>query len=310
MGGIEKLVVRLGARLGAGLIVSPNAPGAWSGLLSEFHEGGAAQINLSEDLNSTDETAIDVEVPRRQASAGPITAIAIAPDSPIAECNLHVHGMLPFRIGIGAPFIGTLDEVRTIRISPARSIPALCTVDPTVGPMLATAHRIGVRVWECPQVETYLPGLQAGIPLLPLKLHLYRGSSARLVESQQRRSGYHSELLFNKAAGVTPTLCTIVDGRTRIRVRAMRQTNAEGGQPASLTIYGIDSAKSGPWHSIVNDGRVDMPTFQELLAVTAIPDDTHTGLTFDYEGPPYFAISAVVSGTDGAQGSVSISAWD
>lgn len=316
---IQKVTLRIGKRL----LGTSNEPGAWAGLPAESLNYGAEAVGgaVLANGNTVDQTAVNVEIPTRTRSDGNVHAIAIAPDSPIAECNLHIDGKGIHRIGIGAPFIGRIDDFTRVRFSPAQGIPALFRIDPSTIPTTAQ-HRAWVRVWECTAIEDlnlaqFGGGVTVAVPNLPLKLTIARGEAAGLVAAVQKRSGYHAEMLFRGDGTNWPSLIVVTDGRRRVRVRASRQSVADGGAACSLRVYGINHFKTSDGMTpALASGLIDSPSFDELMPETALVDDPETDLIFDYEGNPYFAFVATI--TDGAagfatnlsRGSISVSAWD
>jgi hypothetical protein len=318
---VQKATLRIGRRLS-----NDAEPGAWAGLPTEFLNGGADVIGgaSAAAMNTPHQTQYGVSVPKQVAGAGPVDAISIAPDSPIGDCNLHIGNGQTFRIGVGAPFIGRIDDFKDVRISPARGIPGLYRTQAAI-PTTAQ-YRTYVRVWECPELEIddlhNYDGLGAGrnvcIPKLPLKLHFYRGEAARAVGSQLRRSIYAAEVLWRSDGGaMPPTLFVITDGRRRVRVRASRQTLGEGGQAAQVSIWGVDHMKScDAITASPNSGRFDLPTFDELLPATALPDDSDQDIVFDWNGNPYFAFLVQITNGAGAsppataRGHMSVEAYD
>jgi hypothetical protein len=329
---VERKIVSFGVRaLDTGVFA--DGPGAFGGIPSpSFLDAGCANVPNDGTLgaqNTLHETAIQILAPGRRHTDGPITAIAIAGDSPIATVNLIIDGIV-HRISPERPFVGTVADHQAVSVVPARSTPALFRF-PSAAPTYA-AYQRWVVPWDMSTIEkiaagTFGPEGDTPTPKPIVKLDLYRGGA---VFPPTHRASYHAELDFEIvdegafAVGTTsnPALIAIVDGRRRIRVTASKLPVAGGGVACHLEINGIESRKS----TNEADGaglttpRVDVPTFDELLAKTAITDQPGC-LVFDYEGNPYYAIlirvlsdtqDADTLNTDGigAKGYITLEAWD
>lgn len=322
-----KVVVRFGRRIASAI----QEPGSWAGLPCENVEGGAVVQGgaLQSALNSEHTTAVTVEAPSRRHGEGQVHAIAIAPDSPIEACNIHVANGQTYRVGVGAPFIGLIDDMRNIRVSPARGIPALYRW-PAAVPTYAQFQTYA-RAWDMPDIESDdlenydhagVPGRTIALPKPPVKLLLLRGGAAALVASQARRSVYNAEMLFRTDAFSDTNGChfvVITDGRRRVRVQAMQQALGFGSDgTASVQVFGVGSVKTSDYSAALNgigDGRIDMATYDELLAPTALvsatPATSMNPTVFDYNGNPYFAFHVVVtSDIANARGNIVVDAWD
>lgn len=328
---VQKVIVRFGRRLQA---TDPN--GAWAGMPSDLYSRGAQSIGLASVHNERDETAQVVNTPH-SVTRGSIRAIAIAPDSPIEAVDIKIEGQnLAHRVAVGAPFIGDIPENSYIYVTPVRSLPLLYRMPGSVPTFVQ--YRDWVMPWEMTAVEkipagTFGLAIDAAAPQPLAKLNLYRGDLAHLA-AIAKRAPYTAEMDWKLAvytAGAPdllyqPTLFMIVDGRRRFRVVANRQSIANGGAPASLKVWGVESYKTtSGMNPAISSRLVDAPTFDELLAATAIPDDENTPLVFDYtpqSGNPYFAVCARIIANDfvldankgptstNALGHLRIEAWD
>lgn len=304
---VEKVTVRLGGILTTGAVLSTADPGAWAGIDSETVRSGAVQQNAAVTLNTIDNTAVNRGVPLRSSTDGPVQAIAIAGDSAIAECNLHIQNQM-FRVGVGCPFVGQIDDLKDLRISAARSIPILNRRHGVALESFANFNSF-YRVWESPEPQEILDGvMDAAGPTLPLRLQFYRGDARPL--SNVKRSGYHGEFLMNGQVAGTPSsffFCT--DGRRRVRVSLTRN-----GTAATFGIWGVQSFKNA---NLVEAGaasadpRVDIASFDELVPAGTAIDQASVCTVFDWTGNPYFAFLVEVPNTNaGLRASISFSAWD
>jgi hypothetical protein len=304
MGTVEKKIIRFGQRGAGG---SANE-GSWSGLPTEMLDVGASHISdvaYIGTINRRETTTLSLM--SGGGGGEPVSAISIAPDSPIAEVDLYINGgASAHRVGVGCPFIGTLPPGTRIDVAPVQPIPALFHVRPGAT-MNSREYGLYVVPWEMAAIERQ-GGSDNIHPLVPVKLNIHRGALSHAI---LKRAGYHASMSgriwLDAGTGLNsfPTLIVVTDGRRRVRVRASRSVAA-----ASLTVYGVNGYKTGEQSAFgFADGRVDHPQFDELLATTAI-DLVPTGTIFDYTGNPYFAFICTMSGTATARFTLDVSCWD
>jgi hypothetical protein len=307
---IEKYTLRFGTR---GSVASV---GSWAGKPTEFLPGGAALISnaAAPAQNTLNNTSAD-PIKLAGTKTSPITAIGLAPDSPIAELDLYFDGeATPHRIAIGAPFIGEIDQAVSLNAVPVRVLPAIIRVNPTEV-LTPAQYRAWNVPWEMTTTEQFnFGGTQVIAPHPIAKINVYRGHTA--LAAITRRAATHAAAMWRTwldgAVIAEPSLIVITDGRRRVRVQASRLDVASGGVAATLKVYGIEGYKTADGMSpALSDGRIDLPSFDELLAPTALADDPEIPTILDYEGSPYFAIVATIeSAAAGARGMLQISCWD
>jgi hypothetical protein len=311
MPSVEKKLIYFGRRAR-----NTGAEGAWAGiphssllLAAEFRDSGG----LDTALNTFDQSSYLLQGPGQHQVGGPVTAIAIAPDSPIESVDIHIGdpgGFNSHRIGVGSPFVGEIHPTARVIVTPTRPLPMLYR--DYAGVLSTTAYRRSIVTWEMDQQD--IDGIAATPivgPLLPCRLNVYRGQVSILPE---RRAPYHASMVWDVDTGgtpVTPEMFVITDGRRRVRVCATLDTNG----PASVTIWGVEGRKKihttieGAGHPNPS-GRIDRPVFDELLAATVISSAPDM-LVFDYTGNPYqlFCVK-VTSAVNASGGTLDLHAWD
>lgn len=309
-GSVEKYIVRFGRRLIPGGV----GPGAWAGKPTEFLDAGSAIVtNAAKPVQNTlNDTADAIKIAGTKHA--PVTAIALAPDSPIAEVDLYISGSSQsHRVSIASPFVGCIDRDAHVLVCPVRVMPAIHKIHPTETITIAQYSAWGVP-WEMVTTERFTAlGLDAIAPHPIAKINVYRGAVS--IGAVTRRAGYHASTMWrvwlDGAVNSKPSLIVVTDGRRRVRVQASRLDVASGGAAATIRIYGVEGFKSADGMSpTVSDGRIDLPSFDELLPATALADDPDVPTIFDYMGNPYFAFVATIEGDAGAKGMLQISAWD
>ncbi len=283
--------------------------GAWAG--ATYPYGGAGEIGRDAGWvvgNTLDQASYVIQTPARaNTSQGPIKAISIANDSPIESAVVHIGqigaGISSFKIGVGAPFIGDVADDAQVWVTPARTMPILYRTGPAAGDIPTPAeYRAQVIPWECDTADTDASGIVT--PKMPLRIDVHRGA---FVRPASKRAVYHADMQAEVQAGPTsPRLIVITDGRRRVRVWACQDT----GGACSLTVRGIEGFKTTNTMEAPNDSRMDQPTFDELLAATALTANPAAATVFDYTGNPYFAIVAIITGTANDLVHVGVSAWD
>lgn len=305
---VEKRTVSFGVRsLGTGTFA--NDPGSFAGIPSpQFRDAGA--VNVPSTLlaqNTRHVTSVPLLASGRQRTKqGPVSAIAISADSPIASVNLVV-GEEVFALSPDRPYVGVIDDSVFVGVMPARNTPMVYRLPDSVPTF--TQYRDWVVPWDMATVEkipagTFSFGVDVAAPKPTVKLDIYRGDVSALPRGA--RAAYHAEieasLIKYGAQSETPavsslnnpTLLAIVDGRRRWRVTGYQLPTAVTGYTSlSLRIWGIEGFKStNGLDPAMASNRIDSPMFDELMAKTAMPDNTtgRDGLVFDYSGNPYWGV--------------------
>ena len=269
---------------------------------SGFTFGVAAPSN-----NTIDDVRQQLIAPARAHSQGNVTAIAIAPDSPIAACDLRIagdNGQSIHRIGPGSPYVGRIDVDRHVDVTVVRDLPMLSrSVLFTGNP---DPDQINETVWwDCN--ASIDPNLGLNIQV-PLRLIVYRGDPPPMQITRAPLYAHVGWKVQDRGGAVAtqPGLIIIVDGRRKVRVTAGRRT-ASGN--ASIQINGIEGFKSTV-NNQAQGGILDLASQDELLATTLIPD-VFANLVFDYDGVPYYAFEInILAGVIGAQGFITVKAYD
>jgi len=259
-------------------------------------------------------TAQSLLAPRRQGGEGPITAIAIAPDSPIEALDLYLDGgRIPHRIAPGAPYIGAIDDQARMLFAPVRPLPSLASFYEITD---SANYPTEICAWEIERTfDTQTKGLY------PARVNLIRGGIN--PASQHKRAPYVANLVWEiedrgGAVATKPTLQVCTDGRRRVRVIATMWNRP--GAAASLEVYGVEGVSAMTRNnSGLNAGTLDLPAFDSLLAATPLTidlvRDKMIPTIFDWPGGgvgnPYFRFDAVITGgVIGTRGELTIIAWD
>lgn len=340
---VEKRAVYFGARQSGA--AAPVEQGAFAGIPSpQFLDAGAARVpsTLTAE-NTVHDTAIPLNVPAKSHTDGPITAIAIAGDSPIANVRIAVDGHI-FSISPDRPYVGALSPTAKVEVMPGRSCPMVYRT-PVYVPTYAQYIR-DIVTWDMPNVDkiltgTYpLVGIDLAAPRPCAKLEVYRGGVPSHLGGA-RRAAYTAEMEWQLTSYLdsvqpeppapavyhlnNPAMLAIVDGRRRWTVTAKQLAVGAGGQQARISIWGVEGYKTtNGTDPTLQSPRADSPSFDLLMAATDIPDlTTRDPLIFQYSGNPYWGVFVFVlaagigerdnangSGAAGATGHVAIHAWD
>lgn len=208
--------------------------------------GGAASFdeNAQARINTFDQAVLVPTLPLalEQRTRGPITAIAIAADSPIAACDLWLGDATIInrvRIGVGRPFIGNIENIDVAQVTLPRALP-----DPWENPdggdtsqqwlTKNYVHDVNIGTTQSP----ISPLNDRAEFTLPLRLEIYRGDIGSIMLSQIRRAPYPSDMFFS-LTGVGLNYCRMwqmTDGRDSIEVVISNQ----GTKNIKATIAGHD----------------------------------------------------------------------
>ncbi len=256
-----------------------------------------------------------ITVPRRANTAqGPVTAIAIAADSPIESVDLHISGSTShvYRVAPGAPFVGDLDDGDKILVVPNRPTPALLTSNFATAAVTEAQMLEESNWWDAPPAST------DGVVIVPVpaRLVLFRGPTGPAAAAAlSRRARYTASAIWQVrdrggAVPTEPTFTVLVDGRRRFRVEAGAWNGIAAG--ASLEIRGVIGHTSMIAAGLST--QLDLPGFDELLAATVLDATAFAEslpTIYDYMGNPYYAVECMItSGTIGDAGYVTVHAWD
>jgi hypothetical protein len=295
--------------LARNVAIIPPLPGSWAN----------APITRPFDPNVPEatfpKTAQSFQVPVRHGGEGPVTAITIAPDSPIEALDLYLDGgRVPHRIAPGAPFIGTIDDQLHMRVAPVRDLPSLSSFYEITD---SANYPDEICAWEI--ARNSVNGQT--VALYPARINLIRGSVN--PSSQQRRAPYTANVVWEikDRGGAVPTIPTLqvcTDGRRRVRVIATMWNRP--GAAASLEVYGVEGVSAMTRNnSGLNAGTLDLPAFDQLLAATPLVidlvRDKMIPTIFDWPGGgvgnPYFRFDAhITGGVIGTRGELTVHAWD
>jgi hypothetical protein len=338
MARLEKRLLRFGFRAGA--VPYPEALlGAFAGLSGGIYPRGFALVppdaaswagGQPADADERNEASLErcgVELVGPSSSAnpdGPITAIAIAPDSPIEQLDLYVGGAKGegsiHRIAPGAPFLGTISDNVMVRAVPTREFPVLKAIQLAMNDVTSSAlARKECAYWELNDCDDDDGNHLQGIPA---RIEIYRGGA--YPAAHQRRGRYDAQMIFEVSdrgvldSGVAntipsePSLVMLVDGRRKFKVEAGLITGA-----GSLEVYAIGGMKTSIFAAPFGWSKFDYPVYTELLGATPITvidystEAASAPTVFDYNGVPYYAIQArIVGGTIGSRGFINAHAWD
>jgi hypothetical protein len=164
----------------------------------------------------------------------PLRAIAIAPDSPIAECDLWLGGdggeRSHHRISPGNPYIGGRDNYDTAEISIPDSIPCLD------GDAADTVY------WDADR-EVSDGSTMGGFDRIvgwPLRLELWQGDT--LPIRSHKRAAHVAHAVFQMAELDTRSMYVCVNGRRRVSVIAAL-IGAPGESACTLQCYTVGGMK-------------------------------------------------------------------
>lgn len=182
--------------------------------------------------------SIRYAVPRRNGM--PPSAISIAPDSAIMQCDVSVNGeandLKTTRISPGNPYIG-VEELDFLHITCPTPIPFI-NLD-VVGGALNSA-------WDAKGV----PGGVGIMACFPLRLNLYYGGVPDLTS--QFRSNYFAFWVIKQSAANSTALYMCIDGRNQVFIHAWMATAT-----ASYTLSGVTA-------NSVNNAIVDTAVEKQI----------------------------------------------
>jgi len=311
---IEKLTLRFGSHAGSSVFAGypdveigrsggliPASPAAWSNAPTVRPKPGA----------SFESIAVFHKFPKRFHGDGPVTAIAIAADSPFDSVDMVIGTATErnrHRISVGSPFLGVIDEDADVYFAPSGSTPLLQRPLDLAGVQNARMD-LNTLWWDCIAPVTAAAEDSLDSLTYPCRLNVYRGNHQ--LGGINSRGVYEADIEWEIVAvdgfatPSIPVMFTLTPGRRRVRVTAgIYQPN---GGNASLAVRGIIGRKFGAFTDSVDSMAVD-----ELLANSPLDAAAFTPTVFDYnDGNPYFAfLAAITEGTIGARGFLNVQAWD
>lgn len=185
----------------------------------ELTDGVVSASSSTTFRRSASIASIKYSVPRRNGM--PPSAIAIAPDSAIAQCDVSVNGesndLKTVRISPGNPFIG-VEDLDFLNISVPTPIPFI-NIDTS-----ATSQ----SAWDAKGI----PGGTGIMACFPLRLNLYYGGTPDLTA--QYRSNYFAYWAIKQSAANSTALYMCIDGRNQVFIHAWMATAT-----ASYTLSGV-----------------------------------------------------------------------
>lgn len=248
---------------------------------------------------------------------GPVTGIAIAPDSPIQSVDLvfGTGSKERFRISPQCPYFGNVPADKCL-VVPIRDITDL-------GAYASGAEKRVISYWDAAYASDLTHDVQ--MPAWRVRLHVYRGP---LPPVYQFRAPQFATLIFSTdpANGVSVAnddaqFVVCVDGRTRIDF-LLTQTGGASVAGALVDINGIESFP-GSGFSIGSGVLIGSPGFRGSAQASTqqrfVPVPLLVGASFppapvtmakSYQGNPFQFVIVRVYGTQATEGIVQVNAWD
>lgn len=168
-----------------------------------------------------------LEAAIKGSTFGPVRAIAIAPDSPIACCDLWLNAAgisTRHRISPGRPLIGDLSDVDAIQVSLPNAMPDPWDED---GNADTQAQFLANNFVQDASLTAALRGAVASVEtqINIVRLELWRGEVPPF--SILRRSPYQASMWYSDTASANSygRVWLVTDGRSRITVDVRNQPN-------------------------------------------------------------------------------------
>lgn len=235
----------------------------------ELLNGVSAAASSTTFRRSAAIASIRYAVPKRNGLYP--SAIAIAPDSAIAECDISLDGssssdLRTWRVSPGRPAIG-IEAVDFLHISVPAPIPNI-NIDPS-----ATTQ----SAWDAQGT----PGGSGIMACFPLRLQFYFGGSPNLVSPY--RSNYFAYWVVKQSAANSTALYMCIDGRNQVFINVFASTSTLSHTLSGVTANSVNNsiidsavekslatgALSAGLNTIVTTGLVGFPILKLVLTDSA-----------------------------------------
>jgi hypothetical protein len=291
MGHVERTTLRFPGNNIQGDVLACGVPGP---ALS----GGAAacpddKVDLAFQIQDSDRSSIKLDMPPMPGTLGRVNAIAIAPDSAIACCDIALHGeggeIRRHRISPGNPLVGTYDADFAIV-----SIPEAL-------PQIPGATDRQAVYWDTVLFSPSTDPAQS-IVGFPLRLEMWRGDVVPL--RTHRRAPYLGHMVGRIRTTDAPAtrkfyICT--DGRRRIDATVSLVDRDHVGDTLTVTAYQI-TANKGYSSEILDTQQVEQLILNDAGDYSVVIDTDHAGTglgstTFSFDGNPIPILLLIVTAT-------------